>query len=257
MKKFRWFVIGFLRVGALFLIIALLLWNSTRSFLAHAQQTTGTVVELIEVRDKDDGSTTWKPVVRFTARQWPRHHVRGFLQQQARAIRRRSKASRCSISPTIPRGPYQGIQLLVAGHRDSRRNGPGLRRHRRWHFAGDQGRRERSTTSWPMATPSKPRCRGSIATPAWRSTANILARHFAMAGSGDQQAARVPQREPVVRSHAVRHAQQVTVLLDPNIPKRYHMDFHFCRSSKSVSGATSDHGRSCDAVQTKYSGGHC
>lgn len=68
MKKFRKFAIAFLAIGALFLIIALLLWNKTRSFLAHAQQTTGTVVELLEVRDKDDGSSTWKPVVRFTSR---------------------------------------------------------------------------------------------------------------------------------------------------------------------------------------------
>jgi len=66
MKKFRKFVIAFLAIGALFLIIALLLWNKTRSFLAHAKETTGTVVELLEVRDKDDGSSTWKPVVRFT-----------------------------------------------------------------------------------------------------------------------------------------------------------------------------------------------
>ncbi len=67
MKKFRTFVYVFLGVGALFLVIALLLWNKTRSFLAQAQRTTGTVVELLEVRDKDDGSSTWKPVVRFTA----------------------------------------------------------------------------------------------------------------------------------------------------------------------------------------------
>ena len=67
MKKFRKFVIAFLAVGALFLIIALLLWNKTRSFLARAQQTTGTVVELREVRDNDGGSSTWKPVVTFAA----------------------------------------------------------------------------------------------------------------------------------------------------------------------------------------------
>ncbi len=86
MKKFRKFAIAFLAIGALFFIIALLLWNKTRSFLAHAQQTTGTVVELLEVRDKDDGSSTWKPVVRFTAAHWPRHHFRGLVQQQARTL---------------------------------------------------------------------------------------------------------------------------------------------------------------------------
>jgi uncharacterized protein DUF3592 len=68
MKKFRWFVIAFLGVGALMLVIAVLLWNSTRNFLARAKETTGTVVELLEVRDKDGGSSTWKPVVRFTSR---------------------------------------------------------------------------------------------------------------------------------------------------------------------------------------------
>jgi hypothetical protein len=67
MKKYRTFVYAFLGIGALFLIIALLLWKNTRSFLARAQQTTGTVVELREVRDKDDGSSTWKPVVTFAA----------------------------------------------------------------------------------------------------------------------------------------------------------------------------------------------
>jgi uncharacterized protein DUF3592 len=67
MKKFRKFAFAFLGVGALFLIIALLLWKQTRGFLAHARQTTGTVVELREVRDSDGGSSTWKPVVNFVA----------------------------------------------------------------------------------------------------------------------------------------------------------------------------------------------
>ena len=67
MKKYRWFVYIFLGVGSLMLFIAALLWNNTRSFIARAQSTTGEVVELREVRDKDDGSSTWKPVVHFTA----------------------------------------------------------------------------------------------------------------------------------------------------------------------------------------------
>ncbi|HKU90636.1 MAG TPA: DUF3592 domain-containing protein [Steroidobacteraceae bacterium] len=66
MKKFRGFIIIFLGIGVLMLSIAALLWNHTRSFLARAQETTGTVVELREVRDKDGGSSTWKPVVKFT-----------------------------------------------------------------------------------------------------------------------------------------------------------------------------------------------
>jgi len=66
MKRFRWFVIIFLGVGVLMLFGALALWNKTRGFLARAHQASGTVVELIEVRDKE-GSSTWKPVVAFTA----------------------------------------------------------------------------------------------------------------------------------------------------------------------------------------------
>lgn len=65
MKRFRWFVIGFLGVGLLMLFIALALWNKTRNFLARAHQASGTVVELIEVRD-NEGSSLWKPVVAFT-----------------------------------------------------------------------------------------------------------------------------------------------------------------------------------------------
>lgn len=46
------------------LLFSMLLWNKTRHFLARAQQAPGTVVELREVRDSE-GSSTWKPVVRF------------------------------------------------------------------------------------------------------------------------------------------------------------------------------------------------
>jgi len=67
MKKYRWLVYIFLGVGSLMLVGAMLAWNSTRGFIAHAQTTTGKVVELREVRDKDGGSSTWKPVVHFTA----------------------------------------------------------------------------------------------------------------------------------------------------------------------------------------------
>jgi hypothetical protein len=67
MKRFRWLVIAFLGVGTLMLVAALLLWNETRSFVARAHQASGQVVELREVRDADDGSSTWRPVVSFTA----------------------------------------------------------------------------------------------------------------------------------------------------------------------------------------------
>jgi hypothetical protein len=52
-------------VGALLLLGALLLWNGSRRFVAGARTVQGAVVELIESRDSD--GTTYKPVVRFTA----------------------------------------------------------------------------------------------------------------------------------------------------------------------------------------------
>jgi hypothetical protein len=66
MKRFRWFVIIFLGVGSLMLLGSIAFWNKTRQFLARAQQASGTVVELLEVRD-NEGSSSWKPVVSFTA----------------------------------------------------------------------------------------------------------------------------------------------------------------------------------------------
>jgi hypothetical protein len=64
MKKFRWMFFLFFGIGGVLLVVALLLWNSTRDFLARAQSTRGAVVELREKRD-DDG-TTYTPVVRFS-----------------------------------------------------------------------------------------------------------------------------------------------------------------------------------------------
>jgi hypothetical protein len=66
MKRFRWFVIIFLGVGSLMLLGSIAFWNKTRHFLARAQQASGTVVELLEVRD-NEGSSSWKPVVSFKA----------------------------------------------------------------------------------------------------------------------------------------------------------------------------------------------
>lgn len=63
MKKFRWMFYLFAGIGGVLLLVALLLWNSTRDFLAKARPTRGTVVEL---RAKSDGDgTTYTPVVRF------------------------------------------------------------------------------------------------------------------------------------------------------------------------------------------------
>ena len=67
MKKFRGFVYVFLGVGILLLFLALALWNKTRGFIARAATAHGTVTELIEVRDSDGGSSTFKPVVKFVA----------------------------------------------------------------------------------------------------------------------------------------------------------------------------------------------
>jgi hypothetical protein len=65
MKKFRGFIYVFLGVGILMLLVALALWNKTRGFVARAATAPGTVTELIEVRDDDGGSSTFKPVVKF------------------------------------------------------------------------------------------------------------------------------------------------------------------------------------------------
>lgn len=65
MRKFRVFIHVFLGVGILMLLLALALWNKTRGFIARAATATGTVTELIEVRDDDGGSSTYKPVVKF------------------------------------------------------------------------------------------------------------------------------------------------------------------------------------------------
>jgi hypothetical protein len=65
MKFLRVFSYAFLGVGLLMLVIAFFLWNNTRGFLAHAQEAQGTVVELVEVRDSDGGSSTWKPRVKY------------------------------------------------------------------------------------------------------------------------------------------------------------------------------------------------
>jgi hypothetical protein len=67
MRKFRGFVYVFLGVGILLLFLSLVVWSKTRSFVARAATAQGSVTELIEVRDDDDGSSTYKPVVKFIA----------------------------------------------------------------------------------------------------------------------------------------------------------------------------------------------
>ena len=67
MKKPGLFKILFGGIGIALLVGAAALVLNTRNFIANAARTTGTVVELREVRDSDDGSITYKPVVNFTA----------------------------------------------------------------------------------------------------------------------------------------------------------------------------------------------
>lgn len=64
--KFGKFAYISLAIGALMLFIALVLWNKTRIFVARATTAQGVVTELIVVRDKDGGSDTYKPAVKFT-----------------------------------------------------------------------------------------------------------------------------------------------------------------------------------------------
>jgi len=67
MKKFRKFAYIALGIGTVLLVVGLLVWNQTRSFVARAATTSGVVTELIEVRDDDGSSSTFKPVVKFNA----------------------------------------------------------------------------------------------------------------------------------------------------------------------------------------------
>ncbi|HET9472466.1 MAG TPA: DUF3592 domain-containing protein [Steroidobacteraceae bacterium] len=67
MKKLRVLIHIFLGIGGLMLLGALLLWNNTRRFIANADTAQGQVIELIEVRDQDDGSISYKPVVTYEA----------------------------------------------------------------------------------------------------------------------------------------------------------------------------------------------
>jgi len=65
MKAMRIISWLFPAIGGLLLVGALLLWNHTRQFIASAYTTRGTVVDLVEDRDSD--GVTYSPVVRFTA----------------------------------------------------------------------------------------------------------------------------------------------------------------------------------------------
>ncbi len=72
MKKPGWITWLFAGIGVALLVGALALALSTRRFIASADRSTGTVVELIQVRDKDDGSVTYKPVVEYTSKRGQR-----------------------------------------------------------------------------------------------------------------------------------------------------------------------------------------
>jgi hypothetical protein len=67
MKKLGWLPIVFGLIGTGLLIGTFALGMNTRSFIAAAKHAEGTVTELVEKRDKDDGSITYTPVVAFTA----------------------------------------------------------------------------------------------------------------------------------------------------------------------------------------------
>jgi len=67
MKKLRTFKYLFGGIGLALLVGAIAWWFNTRNFIARAAKASGTVVELVEVRDSDGGSSTYKPVVNFTA----------------------------------------------------------------------------------------------------------------------------------------------------------------------------------------------
>jgi hypothetical protein len=67
MKKIGWGTYLFAGIGLAMLVGAAVLVLNTRKFIATAARGPGKVVELREVRDTDDGSITYKPVVTFTS----------------------------------------------------------------------------------------------------------------------------------------------------------------------------------------------
>ena len=70
------------------LLMALVLWNKTRGFIARAATAPGTVTELIEVRDNDGGSSTFKPVVKFVTPSGQEISFHFVVQQPAARVRR-------------------------------------------------------------------------------------------------------------------------------------------------------------------------
>ncbi len=67
MKTMRILSILFAVIGLGLLAGAIALTLNTRAFIATAKHAPGTVTELVPKRDKDDGSTTYTPVVMFEA----------------------------------------------------------------------------------------------------------------------------------------------------------------------------------------------
>jgi hypothetical protein len=68
MKKKSWVFYLFGVIGLGLLVGAAALTLSTRRFIATALHAPGVVTELVAVRDNDDGSFTYKPVVKFSAK---------------------------------------------------------------------------------------------------------------------------------------------------------------------------------------------
>src|SRR5918995_7258831 len=94
--------VTFLAVGAIQLGLGIFFFARTRRFLRTAVETTGTIVDVVESRSSE-GGTTYKAVQFQTARR-PRHHVdRDHGQQPARRSGRGADPDQVR-----PRQPQQG-----------------------------------------------------------------------------------------------------------------------------------------------------
>ena len=229
MNKMRVLIYVFLGIGVLLLLVSRCCCGTTRArFIANADTAQGKVIELIEVRDTDDGSISYKPVVAYEAAN--------------------GKSITFTASFSSKPAPYdvgESVEVLYApgDPHDARIKGfsslwlgPTILGGLGAVFAGIGGgmllaRRSgsaRRNSSWPTAMPFRPTSRASSATPVskingknpWRITSQWL--------------------DPASNKLRVFHsenlwfdptrfatAKAVTVLLDPKNPKRYHMDVSF------------------------------
>jgi hypothetical protein len=69
-----------------FLVAALAIFLNTRHFIRTATQTTGTVVELRETKDREDDRTSYAPVFRFKDSAGTEHTVSSSLSQYPAAF---------------------------------------------------------------------------------------------------------------------------------------------------------------------------